>query len=264
MNFSLSLPGRMQIYTIHQGLACAFLYKLLTLSCICCVILNKTLSLNCHKHRTPLQCLLHGRRQRREHGKHSGHCPAHSGRKHAHVHRRTHGISSYFCSVIDSRKLESYKNVRKKSRRILYPETPTYTILLLVIFKVLLILKNQPNLDGSEEHMYCIMTPRGPSLRRMLRYGHTHVRHLLFSHSVMASSLQPHELQPARPACPSLSPRAGLNSCPLVMPSSHLILGRPFFSCLQSFLATGSFRNSESALCIKWLKVLELQHPCFQ
>ena len=41
--------------------------------------------------------------------------------------------------MINSRKLESFKNVRKKSRRILDPEIPTYNILLLVIFKILLI-----------------------------------------------------------------------------------------------------------------------------
>ena len=31
----------------------------------------------------------------------------------------------------------------------------------------------------------------------------------------------------------------------LVMPSNHLILGRPFSSCLQSFLASGSFQMSQ-------------------
>ena len=36
-----------------------------------------------------------------------------------------------------------------------------------------------------------------------------------FSRSVVSDSLQPHELQHARLLGPSLSPRAGSNSCPL-------------------------------------------------
>ena len=35
-----------------------------------------------------------------------------------------------------------------------------------------------------------------------------------FSRSVMSDSLQPHELQHARPACPSPTPRVHSNSCP--------------------------------------------------
>ena len=36
-----------------------------------------------------------------------------------------------------------------------------------------------------------------------------------FSHSVLSDSLPPHELQHARPPCPSPTPRAYSNSCPL-------------------------------------------------
>ena len=39
---------------------------------------------------------------------------------------------------------------------------------------------------------------------------------LLFSHSVMSNSLQPHRLQHARLPCPSLSPGVCSNSCPLI------------------------------------------------
>ena len=35
-----------------------------------------------------------------------------------------------------------------------------------------------------------------------------------FSHSVVSDSLQPHELQHARPPCPSPTPRVHPNSCP--------------------------------------------------
>ena len=48
-----------------------------------------------------------------------------------------------------------------------------------------------------------------------------------FSRSVMSDSLQPHELQHARPPCPSPTPGVHPNSCPLSQwchPSSHIIL----------------------------------------
>ena len=66
---------------------------------------------------------------------------------------------------------------------------------------------------------------------------------LLLSHSVMSGSLQPHGLQHTRLSCPSPSPRACSNSCPLsqwfhpTISSSVL----PFSSCLQSFPAFESF-----------------------
>ena len=51
-----------------------------------------------------------------------------------------------------------------------------------------------------------------------------------FSRSVMSDSLRPHELQHARPPCPSPTPEVDSNSCPWSRwchPSSHLILCRP-------------------------------------
>ena len=64
-----------------------------------------------------------------------------------------------------------------------------------------------------------------------------------FSHSVVSSSLQPHEPQHARPPCPSPTPGVHPNSCPLSQwchptISSSVI---PFSSCPQSFPASGSF-----------------------
>ena len=68
-----------------------------------------------------------------------------------------------------------------------------------------------------------------------------------FSRSVMSDSLQPHELQRARPPCPSPTPWAYPNSCPLSLwchptISSSVI---PFSSCPQSFPASGSFEMSQ-------------------
>ena len=68
----------------------------------------------------------------------------------------------------------------------------------------------------------------------------------MFSCSVMFSSLQPHGLQHARPLCLSLSPRICANSCPWGQWCHPTILSSviPFSSCLQSFLASGSFPMS--------------------
>ena len=70
-----------------------------------------------------------------------------------------------------------------------------------------------------------------------------------FSRSVVSSSLQPHGLQHARPPCPSPTPRAYPNSCPLSRwchptISSSVI---PFSSSIRVF-------SNESALCIRWPK----------
>ena len=70
---------------------------------------------------------------------------------------------------------------------------------------------------------------------------------LQFSCSAMSDSLWPHGLQHARLPCPSPTPRAYSNSCP----SSwwcHPIISSfvvAFSSCLQSFLASGSFPMSQ-------------------
>ena len=64
-----------------------------------------------------------------------------------------------------------------------------------------------------------------------------------FSRSVMSDSLQPHELQHARPPCPSPTPRGHSNSRPSSQwchpaISSSVI---PFSSCPQSLPASESF-----------------------
>ena len=68
-----------------------------------------------------------------------------------------------------------------------------------------------------------------------------------FSHSVMSDSLQPHRLQHARLPCPSPSPKAYSNSCPLSWWCHPTISSSvvPFSSCLQSFPASGSFPLSQ-------------------
>ena len=68
-----------------------------------------------------------------------------------------------------------------------------------------------------------------------------------FSHSVVSDSLQPHELQHARPPCPSPTPGVYPNSCPSSWWCHPAILSSviPFSSCPQSFPASGSFPMSQ-------------------
>ena len=64
-----------------------------------------------------------------------------------------------------------------------------------------------------------------------------------FSHSVVSDCLWPHGLQHARLPCPSPTPRAYSNSCPLSQWCHPTISSSvvPFSSCHQSFPAAGSF-----------------------
>ena len=68
-----------------------------------------------------------------------------------------------------------------------------------------------------------------------------------FSRSVMSDSLWPHGLHHARLPCPSPTPRACSNSCPLSQWCHPTISSTviPFFSCLQSFPASGPFPMSQ-------------------
>ena len=54
-------------------------------------------------------------------------------------------------------------------------------------------------------------------------------------------TLQPHGLQHTRLPCPSPSPKACSNSCPLSWWCHRTISVIPFPSCLQSFPSSGSF-----------------------
>ena len=68
-----------------------------------------------------------------------------------------------------------------------------------------------------------------------------------FRCSVVSDSLQPHELQHARPPCPSPTPGVHSNSCPssrwyYPAISSSVV---PFSSCPQSLPASGSFPMSQ-------------------
>ena len=68
-----------------------------------------------------------------------------------------------------------------------------------------------------------------------------------FSSSVVSDSLWSHGLQHARLPCPSLTPGACSNSCPLSRWCHPTILSSvvPFSSCPQSFPASGFFPMSQ-------------------
>ena len=64
--------------------------------------------------------------------------------------------------------------------------------------------------------------------------------YIQFSHLVVSNSLRPHGLQHARPPCPSPTPRADPNSCPLSWWCHPTISSSVVpFSHLQSFPASG-------------------------
>ena len=72
---------------------------------------------------------------------------------------------------------------------------------------------------------------------------------------VMSDSLQPHGLKHTRLPCPSPTPRAYSNLCPLSQwchPTTSSS-ATPFSFCLQSFPASGCF-SSELTLHIRWQK----------
>ena len=74
-----------------------------------------------------------------------------------------------------------------------------------------------------------------------------HILKVQFSLSVLSDSLQPHGLQHTRLPCPSPTPGACSDSYPLnrwchPTISSSVV---PFYSCLQSFPASGSFLMSQ-------------------
>ena len=76
-----------------------------------------------------------------------------------------------------------------------------------------------------------------------------------FSPSVVSDSLWPHGLQHSRLPCPSPTPRAYSNSCPLSRWCHPTVLSSvtPFSPCLQSFPSSGYFSN-ELVLRIRWPK----------
>ena len=87
-----------------------------------------------------------------------------------------------------------------------------------------------------------------------------------FSCSVLSDSLRPHELQHARPPCPSPTPRVYLNPCPSSRwchPTiSYSVV--PLSSCPQSLPASGSFQMSQLSHQVAKVLEFQLQHQSFR
>ena len=85
----------------------------------------------------------------------------------------------------------------------------------------------------------------GYTIKSLSSFG-GHFSSVQFSCSVVSASLRPHELQHARPPCPSPTPGVHSNSCPSSQwyhpdISSSVV---PFSSCPQSLQTSGSFQMS--------------------
>ena len=87
-----------------------------------------------------------------------------------------------------------------------------------------------------------------------------------FSRSVMSDPLRPHRLQHARLACPSPTPRAYSNSCPLSRWCHSSISSSfvPFSSCPQSFPASRSFKWVSSLHQVAKVLEFQFQHQSYQ
>ena len=102
-------------------------------------------------------------------------------------------------------------------------------------------------------------TPGFPVLHHLLEFAKTHVhwvdqiRSDQISRSVVSDSLRPHESQHASLSITNSQSSLRLTSIESVMPSSHLILCRPFVLLTPIPPSIRVFSN-ESTLCMRWPK----------
>ena len=101
-----------------------------------------------------------------------------------------------------------------------------------------------PNLSGNPVVLFSKY--RQNLVNSFLKHS-TEYSSLQFSRSVLSNSLWAHELQHARPPCPSPTPGVHSNSCPLSRWCHPAISSSvvPFSSCPQSLPASGSFPMSQ-------------------
>ena len=86
---------------------------------------------------------------------------------------------------------------------------------------------------------------------------------LLFSRSVVSDSLRPHGLQHTRPPCPSPSPRACSNSCPLSR-GCHPTISSPSPPAFSLSQHQGLFQWVGSSHLVGEILELQLQRQSFQ
>ena len=115
-------------------------------------------------------------------------------------------------------------------------------------------------ISGSSQFTYCwSLTWRILSIT-LLAYSSVHC-----CHSVTSDSLWSHGLQHARPPCPSPTPGAYSNSCPLSWWCHPTISSSvvPFSSCLQSFPESKSLLACKMRVILQWFEHF-LVLPFFQ
>ena len=105
--------------------------------------------------------------------------------------------------------------------------------------------------NGNSDRLYVLgLQNQCHKIKRHLLLGRKAMRSLLlfFSRLVMFDTLWSHGLQHTGFPCPSPSPGACLNSCPLSRWFHPIISSSvvPFSSCPQSFPASGSFQISQA------------------
>ena len=91
-----------------------------------------------------------------------------------------------------------------------------------------------------------------------LKPGTCFIHSVQFSHSVMTDSLRPHGLQHARLPCPSPTPRACSNSCPLssIKTSKDSVLCIPWAEprpCLKATLLSLGCSSQDCIPSLLWL-----------
>ena len=102
-----------------------------------------------------------------------------------------------------------------------------------------------PNLWIELTSPTCIFCIAGGFFYHLAPWG-VHISSVQFSRSVMSDSLGPHELQHARPPCPSPTPKftqTHVHQVSDAIQPSHPVV--PFSSCPQSLPASESFPKSQ-------------------
>ena len=164
-------------------------------------------------------------------------------------------LQSTYAVILDPKKIKSVTVSTFSpsiSHEVLIPDTMILVFLSVEIqasFFILFFHSHQEDLVDSL--YYCDPSKRGELLRLywecILKIVFKEHQLVQFSSWVVSNSLWLHELQHARPPCPSPTPGVYSNSHPLSQwchptISSSVI---PFSSCLESFPASGSFPMSQ-------------------
>ena len=125
--------------------------------------------------------------------------------------------------------------------------------------------KYNPKVNCIRPTEYLVITYNGKDSEKKNIYIHIHTHIYQFSCSAASDSWRPHALQHARLPCPSPSPRARSNSCPLSWCCHPTISSSavPLSSRPQSFPASESFPVSQFFHQVAKGLEFQLQHQSF-